>query len=92
MTNLEVFYMVVGIAVGVIAIVSGIAGVIRWMVKYYLAELKPNSGSSLRDQVNKIESKTDRHEAVTTETYKRVERLENKIDDLYDKFIEYLRK
>lgn len=90
MTNLEVFYMVVGIAVGIIAIVSGLAGAIRWMVKHYLQELKPNSGSSFRDQVTRMESRLDKQEAVTTETYRRVEKLERKIDDLYDKFIDFL--
>jgi hypothetical protein len=38
--------------------VLGIGGVvvlgIRWTIKHYLAELKPNGGSSLRDAINKI--------------------------------------
>lgn len=90
MTDLEMFYMVVGIAVGVIAIVSGLAGAIRWMVKHYLHELKPNSGSSFRDQVNKMESRLDKHETMTTEIYKKTEKLESKIDDIYDKLIDLL--
>jgi hypothetical protein len=27
---------------------------IRWTIKHYLAELKPNGGSSMRDAINKI--------------------------------------
>ena len=36
-----------------------VAGGIRWLVKHYLNELKPNSGSSLKDSVNRLEKKTD---------------------------------
>lgn len=92
MTDLEVFYMVVGIAVGIIAIVTGLAGAIRWMVKHYLAELKPNSGSTIKDQVGRLESRMTKHETVTTETYRRVEKLEHKIDDIYDRLIDFLSK
>jgi len=42
--------------VSIIAIVSAFAGSVRWLVKHYLNELKPNSGSSLRDAVNRLEA------------------------------------
>ena len=42
-----------------IAIVSAFIGSIRWLVKHYLSELRPNGGSSLRDQVNRLEEKVD---------------------------------
>jgi hypothetical protein len=41
--------------VSVAAIASAFAGSIRWLVKHYLNELKPNSGSSLRDSVDRLE-------------------------------------
>lgn len=47
------------VAVSVITLVSGFVGAIRWLVKHYLAELKPNSGSSLRDSVNRLEEKVE---------------------------------
>lgn len=40
-----------GLIVSVIAIVSAFAGSVRWLVKHYLAELKPNGGSSMRDEL-----------------------------------------
>ena len=40
------------LAVAVISIVTAFAGSIRWLVKHYLYELKPNSGSSMRDEFN----------------------------------------
>jgi hypothetical protein len=48
-----------GIAVSIIAIVTGFAAGVRWLVKHYLYELKPNGGSSLKDKVNHLEDKVD---------------------------------
>jgi hypothetical protein len=41
------------LAVSVITILGGFTAAIRWLVKHYLAELKPNGGSSLRDEQNR---------------------------------------
>jgi hypothetical protein len=49
-----------GLAVAIITILSALAGGVRWLVKHYLAELKPNGGTSLRDEVNRLSSKLDR--------------------------------
>jgi hypothetical protein len=43
----------------ILSILTIIGGSIRWLVKHYLNELKPNSGSSLKDSVNRLEEKTD---------------------------------
>jgi hypothetical protein len=48
-----------GLIVSVIAIVSAFAGSVRWLVKHYLSELKPNSGSSLKDSVIRLEEKVE---------------------------------
>lgn len=42
-----------------IAAVGGFTAAIRWLVKHYLAELKPNGGGSLKDKVNQLETKVD---------------------------------
>ena len=44
-----------GLAVAVLTLVAGLAGAVRWMVKHYLYELRPNGGSSLKDKVNLLE-------------------------------------
>jgi len=44
----------------ILSILTIIGGSIRWLVKHYLNELKPNSGSSLKDSVNRLEIKTDK--------------------------------
>ena len=48
-----------GLAVAVITLVTAFAGLIRWLVKHYLIELKPNGGSSLKDKVTNLEEKVD---------------------------------
>lgn len=47
------------VAVAIIAIITGFAGGIRWLVKHYLYELKPNGGSSLKDSVKRLEQRID---------------------------------
>ena len=84
------FYMIVGIAVGVTSIIAGFAGAIRWLVKHYLQELKPNGGSSLKDQINRLEARIENSETWGKETYRRTEKLEEQIDDLYAKLIRHL--
>jgi hypothetical protein len=48
-----------GLIVSIIAIVTGFAGGVRWLVKHYLNELKPNGGSSLKDAVNRLETQME---------------------------------
>lgn len=48
-----------GLIVSIIAIVTAFAGAVRWLVKHYLYELKPNSGSSLKDSVIRLEEKVE---------------------------------
>ena len=47
------------VAVAVMTIVGGFVGAVRWLVKHYLNELKPNSGSSLKDSVTRLEQKVE---------------------------------
>lgn len=41
------------------SLIGSVAIMVRWMVKHYLAELKPNGGSSLKDSVNRLEQRID---------------------------------
>ena len=47
------------LAVSVTTLIGAFAIMVRWMVKHYLSELKPNSGSSLKDSVNRLEQRID---------------------------------
>jgi len=48
-----------GIAVAGFTLVGGFATGVRFLVKHYLYELKPNGGGSMKDKVNKLEEKVD---------------------------------
>ena len=47
------------IAVAVCTIIGGFVGAVRWMVKHYLTELKPNGGSSVKDSVARLERQVE---------------------------------
>jgi hypothetical protein len=47
------------IAVAVCTIVGGFGAAVRWMVKHYLNELKPNGGSSIKDSITRLEERID---------------------------------
>jgi hypothetical protein len=55
--------MSVGDWIAVIAVaftaLGGITGIVQFLVKHYLAELRPNSGSSMKDQVTRLEQRVD---------------------------------
>jgi hypothetical protein len=62
------------ITVSIVSILTSIALGVRWLVKHYFdeikSELKPNGGSSLKDQVNRLEAQHNK--------------LESKVDKIYE--------
>jgi hypothetical protein len=94
MTALQTTSILLGIIISVSTILSITALGVRWLVKHYFneikAQFKPNGGSSLKDQVNRLEARQDMSDSVSRETYLKIEKLDRKLEDLYDKFIEYL--
>jgi len=62
MTWNDLLAMAPGI-LAVLSVIGIVAGMIRWLVKHYLdemkAELKPNGGGSIKDQVNRLEKRHD---------------------------------
>ena len=47
------------IAVAIITVLGGVAAYVQFMIKHYLSELKPNSGSSMRDEITAIKARVD---------------------------------
>lgn len=43
-----------GLIVSIATLVASFMAIVRWLVKHYLAELKPNSGSSMRDELTAL--------------------------------------
>jgi hypothetical protein len=74
MSAIETTATIVGLIIGFSTVVTVAAAGIRWMVKHYLDELKPNSGSSLKDQVTRLEAQHAK--------------LEVKVDKIYDAIVE----
>ena len=50
---------IAALVVAATTVIGSFIGSVRWLVKHYLNELKPNSGSSMRDQVNRLEARVD---------------------------------
>ena len=94
MTPIEQANMWLTIIISISTVISVAALGVRWLVKHYFEEikkeLKPNHGSSMKDQVNRLEARMDKADTLRKDTYLRVEKLERKIDDLYDRLINYL--
>ena len=41
-------------------VLTGTAALLRFIVIHYLQEMKPNSGSSMRDSINRLETRVDK--------------------------------
>jgi len=48
------------IAVAVTTLVAAFSGAVRFLVKHYLSELKPNSGKSMNDRLLAVEYKVEK--------------------------------
>jgi len=75
--------------VAILTIVSSIAFGIKWLVKHYLVELKPNSGSSLKDQVSRLESALDEQRVDSINSRNRQEK---KLDEMYKILLDHIAK
>jgi replicative DNA helicase len=90
----------VPIAVGVITILASIGAVIRYVIKNYLRqelfvikhELQPNSGSSMKDQVTRLEANQERITATQKEDSERFDHKLDKLEDKVDKMFEIILK
>jgi hypothetical protein len=58
-----------GFGAGVIAVLSGVLVGLRFIIKGWLNELRPNSGTSIKDAINRIDERSSR--------------LEQRVDDLF---------
>ena len=48
-----------GLAVAITTVFAAHAGLVKFLTKHYLSELKPNGGSSLKDKVEKLDEKVE---------------------------------
>jgi hypothetical protein len=73
--------------VAILTIVSSIAFSIKWLVKHYLSELKTNGGSSVKDQISRLENALDEQRI---DSIKSRDRQEKKLDDMYEILIKHI--
>ena len=48
-----------GVAAALSTVISAYFIGLRWLVKHWLNELRPNGGSSIKDQLNRLEKRVD---------------------------------
>ena len=81
--------LIIEIIIGIGTILSGIALAIKFLVKNYFAEMKaefkPNGGSSLKDQINRLEEKAKEAEEDR-------KNLHDKIDRMFDVLLAHIAK
>jgi hypothetical protein len=86
MTPIEIANMTLGIFISIGTVISLAALGIRWLVKHYFdeikKELKPNHGSSIKDQVTRLEQKVEE-----AETKRKA--MSQKIDHMYDLLLDF---
>jgi hypothetical protein len=49
----------VALAVGACAVLTSLLVGLRWVIKGWLNELRPNGGSSMKDQLTRLEQRVD---------------------------------
>lgn len=81
--------VVIEIIIGMATIVAGIAGAVKWLTKHYFdeikSELRPNSGSSLKDQVTRLESRMSEANDMRKE-------MDKKIDKMFETLLDHISK
>jgi hypothetical protein len=50
---------IIGLILAILTLIGGLEMRVRSLVKTYLNELKPNGGSSMKDQINRLEARVD---------------------------------
>lgn len=51
--------IITAVGSAIVVVLGAFFGFSKWMIKTFLHELKPNGGSSLKDQVNRLEKRVD---------------------------------
>ena len=85
---------IISITVSIVTLLTSLIVGVRWLVKHYFDEikheLKPNSGKSLKDQVNRMEIDITDLKSDNEKGNLYHEKLDGKIDHLTGLFIEYV--
>ena len=50
---------IAALAVAVTTVIGSFIGSVKWLVKHYLSELKPNGGGSMNDRISRLEARVE---------------------------------
>jgi hypothetical protein len=85
---------IIAITVSLTTVISSAALGVRWLVRHYFDdikhELRPNSGKSIKDQVNRMEQDILDLKSQNSQGELYHEKLDQKIEHLTKIFIEYV--
>jgi hypothetical protein len=56
LTNPEI---IAAVFAGAVSVLGAFFGFSKWMISKFLHELRPNSGSSMKDQITRLEERVD---------------------------------
>jgi hypothetical protein len=81
--------LTIEIIIGVTTIVAGLVAAVKWLTKHYFdeirSEMRPNSGTSLKDQVTRLEIRM-------TEANEMRKDMDKKIDRMFDTLLTHISK
>jgi SMC interacting uncharacterized protein involved in chromosome segregation len=96
------WYEWIPITLGLLGITTAILAAVRFFIKYHVKEsmedirheLKPNGGTSIKDQITRVEASQkeyiERQNEEDSKFDKRLDKLETKIDDVMKLIIQKL--
>ena len=102
--TIQEWQTLIGIILGASAVVGVVLAILRFYIKSFAKEqfdeirheLKPNGGSSIKDQVTRLEEKqkliAERQHEDDIKFEQRLDKLENKIDDVFRIILDKLSK
>jgi len=50
---------IAALAVAATTVIGSFIGSVKWLVKHYLSELKPNGGGSMNDRISRLEARVE---------------------------------
>lgn len=94
--TIENWQATIGLILGISAVLGILFGVLRFYIKAFTKEqledikheLKPNSGSSMKDQITRVDlaqaAWIETHRNDTKRVESKIEKLEDKVDKMFD--------
>lgn len=95
--TIQEWQAVIGLILGVAAVAGVVFTILRFYIKTFAKqeledirhELKPNSGSSMKDQVTRLEQSHERIKEENETINKKLDKLEEKVDKMFDVILKH---